>query len=175
MVSQMSEASSLSISITTWSSAPDMFVFGEGNLAVTLTIHEGFHTAIAARSTQVFLPMMDLWRVLRSVCALADVPLSPSSPFHHPSPRSELWFAVVDVSIVMALPIASLLCTEGSLVSVSSFVVLCTVRQIESSVSQRPFPVCIPDIACTFRSSFLWIEICFFFFAQPPFHCRLRN
>ena len=72
--------------------------------------------------------------------------------FYRPFPRPELWFAVVDLSNVMALPIVSLLCTEVSLVSVSSFVVLCAVRWRESSVSQSLFPVCVPDTVCALRS-----------------------
>ena len=66
------------------------------------------------------------------------------------SPSSKGWFAVEHLSTVKALPCVSLLCTEVSLVSVSSSVLLCAVRWRESSVSQGLSPVYVPD---TVRSS----------------------
>ena len=72
---------------------------------------------------------------------------------HHFFPMPLLWFAGVDLSIVMALPCVSLLAPKVSLVSVSFFVVFCAVRWRESSVSQGLSPVYVPDTVCAFRSS----------------------
>ena len=84
--------------------------------------------------------------------------------------------AMVDV---MALPTVSLLCTEGSLVSVSSSVVLCAMQWRESPVSQGPFPVYVPDTASTFRSSCRLVNRdTIFCFLQSPisqFSVQLRT
>ena len=70
----------------------------------------------------------------------------------------------------------SLLCTKVSLVSVSSFVVLCTMRWRVSSVSQGLYPVYVSDTVCAFRSSCRLVNrdtiLCFL---QRPFRSRVSN
>ena len=61
----------------------------------------------------------------------------------------------------------SLLCTELSLVSVSSFVVLCAVRWRESSVSRGLFTVYVPGTVCAFRSSCRPVDRSKIFFGAP--------
>ena len=97
--------------------------------------------------------------------------------FHYqPFPGSELWFTVVDLSNVMALPTVSLLCTDKSLVSVSSFCrALCSAmervfrftRSFSHQRSRHSLRISIIVSSCESRYDF--------FFYRAPFPSRLCN
>ena len=105
-------------------------------------------------------------------CSTFSVHQVSSQPF----PRSKLWFMVVELSDVMALPIVSLLCTEESLVSRLMFS-----RALCSAMNSLPIHrVLFPS---TFQTQpahldhrvILWMEISFLVFCRTPFHSRVCN
>ena len=185
MVSQMSESSSLSVSITTWSSAHDVRFWRAMAISRTrspsiigrkLRVSHGHRCSIRSSTSACGGSVTSSLKCVcaQCQCVLADDPLSPSFPFHQPFPRSELWFAVVDLSNVMTLPTVSLLCTEGSLDSVSSLVVLCAVervfrftRSFSRPRSRHSLRISIIVSSCESRYDF-----CFY---RAPFHCRMCN